>query len=97
MNKYILYRVALFLSIGLTLFGTVGKIQQWPGAGFLLYLGLMLNLVYIAIGLYLIFYSNEKAIEFKLIWLIGFLVLPWITGLIYYYSEMKPKDQAGQR
>ena len=91
-NKMIkLYKTSLIISLSVILIGAMFKIMHWPGGRFLLSIGLLISLIYIVIGLIEIYKTESKTLFEKLLWLIGFIAFSWITGLIYYYSELKPK------
>lgn len=79
------------ISISITIFGAMFKIMHWPGTSVLLLSGLLLSLIYIVIGLIGIYKTKSKSLVEKFLWLLGFIVFPWIAGLIYYIVELKPK------
>ena len=91
MNKYSLYRIALFLSIGLTLIGAVFQIQQWTGGTLLLFTGIITSLIYIVIGIMDVVETNDKSIIEKFLWFVGFVFLSTIIGLVYYIFEIRHK------
>ena len=78
-------------SLSVIIIGAMFKIQHWPGGGILLSIGLLTSLIYIIIGLIEIYKTENKSLMEKLFWIIGFIIVPWIVGFIYYYSELKPK------
>ena len=88
-----LYKFALILSLVATIMGAVFKIQHWPGSSPLLLIGVFTSLIYIVIGLSEIYKTESKSVIEKLFWLIGFIVFSPLTGLIYYYSALKPNKQ----
>lgn len=87
-----LYKTSLAISLAVTIVGAMLKIQHWPGGRLLISIGLLISLIYIVIALVEIYKANKSLTE-KLLWLVGFLMLSWIVGLIYYYSELKPKQR----
>ena len=89
MKKYQLYRLSLNISIAILLVGFLFKIQHWPGGNLMMTIGWILSLVYTVIALYEIFLNEEISLFEKGGWLIGFLILTPITGLFYYFSNIK--------
>jgi len=77
-----LYKTSLMISLSVLIIGAMFKIQHWPGGRLLLSIGLLISLIYIVIGLIEIYKTESKSLFEK---------LSWIIGLIYYYSELKPK------
>lgn len=86
-----IYKASLFLNIFFSIIGAMFKIQHWPYGSRLVLFGMVLALPYIIIALKRIFESRDKSIHEKLLWLIGLIILSWITGIIYYYRELKRK------
>lgn len=84
------FRLSLMLSTSLLIFGALFKVMHWPGANIALGIALICALVFILIGLWRIYKSENSAGE-KILWLVGFIVFPWIAGFIYYFVEVKPK------
>ena len=84
MDKNKLYKFSLFLSIPVIIIGALFKIQHWPLSSLIMSIGLLISLIYIVIGLIDVYKNDNKMLPEKLMWLIGFLMLPMITGLIYY-------------
>jgi len=85
------YKPSLIISLFITIIGAMFKIMHWPFASFLLTIGLIISLIYVVIALIEIHQTENKTLIEKLLWLIGFVCLPWIVGLIYYYKELKSK------
>ena len=85
-----IYKLTLIISFFATVVGAMFKIMHWPGASLLLNIGVVLSLVYILIALTNIYKSDKSIIE-KILWLIGFISLSWITGLVFYFKEMRKK------
>lgn len=84
MDKIKLYKFSLLLSIPVIIIGALFKIQHWPSASLIMSIGLFISLIYIVIGLIDVYKNDNKMLPEKLMWLIGFLMIPMITGLIYY-------------
>jgi len=83
------YLTSLIISIAITLLGAIWKILHLPGASPILSFGLFIGLIYIVIALIEIFKTESKTLLDKLLWLVGFILVSWITGLIYYNTEFK--------
>jgi hypothetical protein len=88
-----LYKTFLILSALITVIGALFKIQHWPAGSLLISVGLLLCLVYIIIALIQLFESKEKSLLEKLLWLIGFIALTWIAGIVYYFVEIKKQAE----
>ena len=84
MDKIKLYKFSLLLSIPAIIIGALFKIQHWPSSSLIMLIGLFISLIYIVIGLIDVYKNDNKMLPEKLMWLIGFLMIPMITGLIYY-------------
>ncbi|PIV48619.1 MAG: hypothetical protein COS19_12775 [Flavobacteriaceae bacterium CG02_land_8_20_14_3_00_34_13] len=85
------YKSSLIISIVIIIIGAIFKILHWQGGKLLFFIGLLISLIYIIIGLNEIFKNDTKSIFEKLLWFLGFILFSWIIGLIYYFSELKPK------
>ena len=92
-----LYKTSFMLSLSVIIIGAIFKIQHWPGAEILLSIGLLINLIYIIIGLIEVYKTNDKPFIEKLFWLLGFIMTPWIIAVIYYFIELKPKQNNSSR
>jgi hypothetical protein len=92
MNKVTIYRYSLILSIVASTAGATLKILHYPYSGILLPLGLVLSLIYICIGLYDSFLDKKEPNIIKLMWLVGFVVLSWIVGILYL-PKLKKNQQ----
>ncbi|RZJ33382.1 MAG: hypothetical protein EOO51_13940 [Flavobacterium sp.] len=93
MNSIRLYSLALFLSIPILIIGALFKLLHWPGAAFIFPLAFLISIIYIIIGLTMIFRSNKPLPE-KFLWLIGFIFFGLITGLLYYFIEIPKETKA---
>lgn len=92
-NSMRLFRTFLLISSSLLAFGSMFKIMHWPGAGIILGIALVSVLGFVLIALRDIYCSDDPVIE-KLLWLLGFVTLPWIAGFVYYFVSVKPKLEA---
>jgi hypothetical protein len=84
MKNTTLYLFSLILSVGASILGAFLKVLHLPGASFVLGAGLALSLVYIFIGLHNVFTNRRIVLAEKIMWLVGFLFLNWIAGIVYY-------------
>jgi hypothetical protein len=78
--------ISFIISFFTTIIGALFKIMHWPNASIILGIGLLLSLVYIVLCLMEI--SNSKKVNGleKLMWLVGFIFISQITGLVYILS-----------
>lgn len=78
--------ISFIISFFTTIIGALFKIMHWPNASIILGIGLLLSLVYIVLCLMEI--SNSKQVNGleKLMWLVGFIFISQITGLVYILS-----------
>ncbi|MDD2798660.1 MAG: hypothetical protein PHV20_08725 [Bacteroidales bacterium] len=86
-----LYKISLQVSLWIAIIGAMFRIMHFRGGMFLFYIASIISLIFLVIGLFEIYKTESKTIIDKLLWTIGFLIFPWIIGLVYYYREMKPK------
>jgi len=84
MNKLNLYKLSLILSLTFSVVGAFSKIMHQPIASALLPIGILISLIYIVIGVYDSFMDAKNASLVKIMWLVGFICLSWIVGLLYY-------------
>ena len=91
MTKKMIFKIALNLSISVLLIGILFIIQHWPYGNNLMTIGYLISIIYVFIGLVEIYKDEDKSIFEKGGWLIGFLILTPIFGLIYYYTEIKKR------
>jgi hypothetical protein len=84
MDKIKLYKFSLLLSIPVIFIGALFKIQHWALSSLIMSIGLLISLFYIVIGLIDVYENDNKMLPEKLMWVVGFLIIPMITGLIYY-------------
>ena len=83
MNKVTIYRYSLILTIIASLAGGIMKILHYPYSNIILPLGLIISLVYICIGLYDSFMDKKESSLIKLMWLVAFVALSWLAGILY--------------
>jgi hypothetical protein len=92
MNKIILYRYSLIISTILIFSGAIMKILHLPYSNIILPLGMIFSLVYICIGLYDSFLDKKDSNLIKLMWLVGFIFLSWLAGILYL-PKLKKNQQ----
>lgn len=83
MNKVTIYRYSLILTIIASLLGGIMKILHNPYSTIILPLSIILSLVYICIGLYDSFMDKKESNLTKLMWLVAFVALSWLAGILY--------------
>ena len=93
MTKRTILKIALNSSISVLLIGALFKIQHWPYGNNLMTIGYLISIIYVFIGLFEIYKDEDKSIFEKGGWLIGFLILTPIFGLIYYYTEIRKNEK----
>ena len=79
-----IYKVSLIISLVFMTIGAILKIMHWPNGNPVLSAGIIASLGYVILGIRDIFSNQKTNLLMKLIWLIGFIFVSWITGLIYY-------------
>jgi hypothetical protein len=75
--------ISLAISFILTIVGALFKIMHWPFASSLIGIGLLLSLVYIVLCLIEISNSKKTNTAERFMWLVGFIFMAQITGLVY--------------
>lgn len=85
MTRLTLYKIALLLSIATGLTGLVLKILHIYAGLILTPLSLLFTLVYIIIALYEIYKSDKIALDEKIMWTAGFIIVCTVTGLLYLF------------
>lgn len=88
MRFSIVYIISLVLSTPFTILGAMFKILHLPFGATLLALGFIFSLVYIILGITDI-WKRPLDTAVKLMWLVGFLCISWITGLVYIFVYPK--------
>ena len=78
--------ISFISSFFITIVGALYKIMHWPYASILLSVGIVISLVYVVLCLMEI--SNSKQVNGleKLMWLVGFIFISQIAGLVYILS-----------
>jgi hypothetical protein len=75
--------ISLAISFILTIVGALFKIMHWPFASILIGVGLLLSLIYIVLCLIEISNSKKTNTAERYMWLVGFIFMAQITGLVY--------------
>lgn len=75
--------ISLAISFIITIVGALFKIMHWPFASILIGVGLLLSLVYIVLCLIEISNSKKTNTAERFMWLVGFIFMAQITGLVY--------------
>jgi uncharacterized membrane protein YqjE len=88
MERY--FKSLVLISLAIVIIGLVIRIEHWPGAQITRLVAYAISLIYIFWALRDI-YSSHKTRIVKILWTLGFILVPWITGLVYYYKEIRPK------
>lgn len=68
--------------------GILFKIQHWEGAGMLLIIGFAFALIYTFIGIRILYASGKSLFE-KSFWLLRFLFMNLLTGLVFYFNTIR--------
>lgn len=78
--------ISFISSFFITIVGALYKIMHWPYASILLSVGIVISLVYVVLCLMEI--SNSKQVNGleKLMWLVGFIFISQIAGIVYILS-----------
>ena len=94
MNKYRLYRISLNFSLAILMIGFCFKVMHWPGGNALMSTAYALSIIYVVIGVMETFQDETKEMLEKGAWLIGFLFLTPITGIVYYFTQIKKNNRS---
>jgi hypothetical protein len=89
MNLNKILPAVFFLSIIIVLIGAFLKIQHFEGSHIVLIAGLLSQVILAFLCLYEIASSNKFSKTEQLIWLLSFIFLPILAGLIYILSVRK--------
>ena len=82
-------RIAFLLGSGMIIIGAWAKIVHLPYANVLLGIGLAAIILSTVLSLYEIHSSSRiKTLE-KVVWTLGFVLMNWITGLVYILAGRK--------
>jgi hypothetical protein len=84
MKKVKLYRISLIICIIFTILGADFKIQHYPYSQLLLGFATISSLGFIIPALIDVFSNEKNKLIAKFAWLICFIFLSWITGLLYF-------------
>ncbi|HCW07721.1 MAG TPA: hypothetical protein DGG95_10205 [Cytophagales bacterium] len=84
MSKSLVYSTSLFVSLVVTIAAAIFKIQHWAGTDMLFSVALILAIPFIFLGIRDVFQNHRHESVQKLMWLVGFIFLSTITGLIYH-------------
>jgi hypothetical protein len=87
-----LYFTSLIISFVLTIFGAAFKILHLPLGSIMLFVGMITSPVYIILGLIDVAKHKPLASE-KLMWLVGFLFLHTLAGILYFPQYKKHNSQ----
>jgi hypothetical protein len=89
MNKEKIIRSSLFASIGISILAAWFKLQHQQVANYLLPVALAVGLFFIITAIYEVSQSRKIDRSEKIMWIIGFLFLTSISGLIYVFRGRK--------
>ncbi|MHC1702603.1 MAG: hypothetical protein AB9846_01725 [Tenuifilaceae bacterium] len=92
MNKVLFYKAGIIVTLVFVLTGAFFKIMHYPNGAIILSLGLISSLVYIILGLVDVFSDKEMNLQVRFMWLIGFIFISWIAGMLYY-PHFKKRNQ----
>lgn len=87
--KLRIYKISLILTIIILLISAQFKISHWPGGNLMGQIGLSISLIFILIAFFDIFKRETIKPFVKIIWILGFIILNWIVGIIYYKRVIK--------
>ncbi len=88
MKKKVIYTLSLTISIFLLVVSFLFRIQHYPGQRLLFILTTLFSIVYVFIALFDIYIDENKTTFEKGGWLIGFLLLTPIFGIVYYFTHI---------
>jgi len=89
MNTKKIIIISFICSFFITIVGALYKIMHWPYANILLSVGLLCSLFYVVLCFMEISNSRRVTGLEKLMWLVGFIFISQITGLVYLVSARK--------
>ncbi len=90
MNKIIIYRLSLWIGIPASIIGFYLKYTDYYISGSLiLSVGIICTLIIMAFGLIDTFANKKLNQTEKLMWLVGFIFITLITGIIYFPTFKK--------
>lgn len=86
-NKIVIF--SFIISFFFSIVGALLKIMHVPFANSVLTIGILALAVFVFMCIYEIVNSNKIAQSEKIMWVVGFLFLGQITGLVYLLSGRK--------
>lgn len=89
MNKEKILKSSLFVAIGIAIFASWLKIVHRPGADSLMMLSFLAGAVFIITAIREVAGSQKIDRLEKMMWIVGFLFLTGIAGLVYVFSGRK--------
>ncbi|HSN60986.1 MAG TPA: hypothetical protein VLR49_08630 [Ferruginibacter sp.] len=89
MNKDKILRSSLFISIAIAILATWYKLMHKPGFDSLFLVSIIAGIVFITTAIMEVSRSEKIDRSEKTMWIIGFLFLTTIAGLIYVLSARK--------
>ncbi|WHZ08363.1 MAG: hypothetical protein OJF59_002116 [Cytophagales bacterium] len=92
MKKSTQYIVSLWVSILFTASGAIFKIMHWPEVNLLFSLGLIFGLPFIYLGIADVYQNRKDTFVVRIMWMIGFIFLSAITGLVYLSQYKKGNE-----
>ena len=94
MNISSLYRILLNIGISVLIIGFLFRIMHWPGGTLLWNISYFLTVAYVIVGVIIVIRNQGKETLEKGLWIIGFLLIPPIIGIIFYHTEIRRKKIA---
>ena len=92
MNKVMFYKWSLIAAMVFIVIGAFVKIMHYPNGAIILSIGLLSSLIFIVLGLIDVYSDKKMEIPVKFMWLIGFIFISWISGILYY-PNFKKRNQ----
>ena len=89
MNRVMIYKLSLFISIALIVIGAVFRIQHWPQGSNLIMIGGAASLAFIFLGAKDVLSNQKESAIVKIMWMVGFIFLSWVTGATYLQQFRK--------
>jgi uncharacterized membrane protein YfcA len=89
MNKEVLVKICFFGGLILTFIGSILKILHVEYLESILILGVILSVIYILLSLIEVAKSNRINNNEKLMWIVCFIFLNGLTGILYYFMGRK--------
>ena len=89
MLKEKILRTSLFISIGIAILATWYKLMHKPGSDSFLLISMVAASVFIITAILEVSQSEKIDRSEKIMWIVGFLFLTGIAGLVYIFSGRK--------